>query len=51
MQVGEMVAFQHREVSPGTIRANVSHLRKKSSKDFKVRQSYKEGRSTVTRIK
>lgn len=51
MQVGETVAFAHREVSPVTVRANVSGLRKKSSMDFKIRQSFKEGKSTVTRIK
>lgn len=51
MRVGETVVLPFKDVSPVTVRANVSGLRKRESMDFKITQSTKECKSTVTRIK
>jgi len=51
MRVGDTVVLPFKDVSPVTVRANVSIMRKNESMDFKVVQSSKECKSTVTRIK
>lgn len=51
MRVGESLVLPFKDVSPVTVRANASRLRKHESLDFKVVQSTKDSKSTVTRIK
>lgn len=51
MRVGESLVLPFKDVSPVTVRANASWLRKHESLVFKVVQSTKDGKSTVTRIK
>lgn len=51
MSVGETLVLPFKDVSPVTVRANVSGLRKHESLDFKVVQSTKDGKTIVTRIK
>lgn len=51
MRVGETIVLPRKDVSPVTVRANVSRLRKYESMDFKIVQPTKGENSIVTRIK
>lgn len=51
MAVGETLTFPFNGVTPNTVHSNVNAIRRTLGRDFNVKTSFLESKTTVTRIK